>query len=113
MGALRLPETSDFTLNNKSLKDYPKDFPKSFPALLIGKLVTDKSEEGKNAASLLVQYATFVALQTREEIGCTYLLAHAYAKDSVVKWYKKKGFRTHIGDYSKKETIPMYLELID
>ncbi|PIT84874.1 hypothetical protein COU37_01290 [Candidatus Micrarchaeota archaeon CG10_big_fil_rev_8_21_14_0_10_45_29] len=112
MGAMKLPEKSEeFVFCNKKLKDYPKDFPKSFPALLIGKLATDKNEEGRGAASILLDFAVKKAISIRAEIGCTYLLAHAYNKEKVISWYKKKGFYTYIADLAGRETIQMHFEL--
>ncbi|MFA6328560.1 MAG: hypothetical protein WCY41_03875 [Candidatus Micrarchaeia archaeon] len=109
MGALKIPEGDEFEFRGKRLKEYPKEFPRNFPALLIGKLATDKREETRGGASLLLAYAASKALQMQNEIGCAYLMAHVYTDK--IEWYMHKGFRTFIADPSKMETVPMYIEL--
>jgi len=111
MGSLKIPDKEEFILRGKKLKDYPKDFPNQFPALLIGRLATDRTEEGKGGASLLIDYGVKLALSEREKVGCGYLLAHAYASAKVVEWYKKVGFKTYVDKIEGRDTIPMYFEL--
>ncbi|SRR3989339_234490 len=108
-GALKVPDKLEFEFRGKKLREYPKDFPNQFPALLVGKLATDKNEEGNGGAGLLLDYAVKLALEIRGKVGCIYLVADSY-KESM-NWYKKKGFRTYIKDTSQRTTIPMYLEL--
>ena len=109
MGALKIPDKKEFEFKGKMLKDYPKDFPSQFPALLIGKLATDKDEEGMGGASLLLDYAVKTILGLRDKIGCAYLVAHVYPES--LDWYKTKGFKTYVTQVANRETIPMYFEL--
>ena len=112
MGALKLPEKkAEFLFMGKRLQEYPKDFPNQFPALLVGKLATDETAEGKGCASILLKYAASIGLQERERVGCAFLVAHAKGKDEVVNWYKKRGFKTYILNTAGRETVPMYFEL--
>lgn len=106
----RLTKFFNFVMGKK-LHDYPKDFPSQFPALLIGKLATDESAEGRGCASILLKYAASIALQEREKVGRAFLVAHAKGKDEVINWYKKRGFKTYIQDIAGRETVPMYFEL--
>ena len=109
MGALKIPEGNEFEFRGKRLKEYPKEFPRNFPALLIGKLATDRHEETRGGASLLLAYAVRKSLRMQKEIGCAYLMAHVYTDK--IEWYAHKGFRTFIADSSRMETVPMYIEL--
>jgi len=109
MGALKIPEGEEFEFRGKRLKEYPKEFPRNFPALLIGKLATDRREEARGEASLLLAYAAGKALQMQKEIGCAYLMAHVYSDK--IGWYAHRGFKTFIADPSRMETVPMYVEL--
>lgn len=109
MGALKIPDKQEFEFHGKKLKQYPKDFPNQFPALLIGKLATNKEEEGKGGAGLLLDYAVKKALQLREQIDCSHLIVHAYPES--IEWHKAKGFKTHLKEVTGRETIPMYFEL--
>ena len=112
MGALKLPEKKeDFIFVGKRLGEYPKDFPMQMPALLIGKLATDKSEEGKGAASLLLGYAISIALEQRHAVGCAFLVAHVYAMPKIVSWYEKKYFKRVFQNIEGRETVPLFLEL--
>ncbi|MFH1095567.1 MAG: hypothetical protein V1728_05095 [Candidatus Micrarchaeota archaeon] len=112
MSALKLPEKKEeFTLAGRRLGEYPKDFPNQLPALLLGKLATDQSEEGKGAASQLLDFAVYLALAQRESIGCAFLVAHAYATPKVVGWYERKRFMRIVRDIEGRETVPLYLEL--
>ena len=111
MGSLKIPDKHEFMLQGRKLKDYPKIFPQQFPALLIGKLATDRSEEGKGGASLLLDYATKMAIDARQQFGCSHLIAHARATQKIVDWYKKRGLVTYIEDLSGRDAIPMYFEL--
>lgn len=112
MGALKLPEKKgEFVFVGRRLGDYPKDFPSQLPAILIGKLATDKSEEGKGAASLLLKYAIESALAMRQEVGCAFLLAHVYALPKIVSWYEHNFFKRVVKDIEGRETVPLYLEL--
>lgn len=112
MGALKLPENKhEFVFAGKRLGDYPKDFPNQFPALLIGKLATDRTEEGKSAASLLFEHALQTAYRQRQSIGCAFLMTHAYATPAVLGWYEKKRFQRVISHVDGRETLPLYLEL--
>jgi hypothetical protein len=112
MGALKLPEKKEeFIFAGKKLSDYPKDFPNQLPALLIGKLATDKSEERRNAATILLKYAIQLAMEQRRTIGCAFLVAHVYTKPEIIKWYEGKFFKRIIQDLEGRETIPMYFEL--
>ncbi|HLD59991.1 MAG TPA: hypothetical protein VI912_03290 [Candidatus Bilamarchaeaceae archaeon] len=110
MGALKIPNKEQFEFRGKKLKEYPKEFPNNFPALLIGKLATNKSQENKGGAGILLDFSVKLALKVRKEMGCAYLIAHVYLES--ISWYEKKGFRTFISDTKKRDTIPMYLELI-
>lgn len=109
MGALRIPDREIFVFKGRRLADYPKDFPSQFPGLLVGKLATDRLEERKGGAGILLDFAVKVALEAREKIGCAYLLAHAYLESTA--WYGKKGFKTYVENAAGRETIPMYFEL--
>ena len=112
MGALKLPERMDeFVFKGKRLKDYPKDFPNQFPALLIGKLATDKREVGKGGAGFLLDFAVKTAFEIRSRIGCAYMVAHAYTRPDIIKWYENKGFGSYLTDAKGRDTIPMYFEL--
>ncbi len=112
MGALKLPEKKEeFVFAGRKLGEYPKDFPNQLPALLIGKLATDKSEEGRGAASLLLDFATRIALEQRKAVGCAFLVAHVYAKPDVVGWYERKFFKRIVQKLEGRETIPLYSEL--
>lgn len=111
MGSLKIPDRTKFELRGRRLGEYPKEFPNQFPALLIGRLATDKGEEGKGGAKLLLDFAVKTALSVRERVGCGYLLAHAYASQDVIGWYKRAGFKTYVERIEKEETVPMYFEL--
>ncbi len=112
MGALKLPEKKEeFVFVGKKLGEYPKDFPIQMPALLIGKLATDKSEEGKGAASLLLDHAATVAFGLRNAVGCAFLVAHVYALPKIVSWYEKKYFKRVFQGIEGRETVPLYFEL--
>lgn len=111
MGSLKIPNQKDFVLRGRRLADYPKDFPMQFPALLIGRLATNKAEEGLGGAHLLLDFAVHMALEAREDMGCGFLLAHAVADKRVVDWYKKAGFKTFVDSIVGRETVPMYLEM--
>jgi GNAT superfamily N-acetyltransferase len=112
MSALKLPEKKEeFILAGKRLGEYPKDFPNQLPALLLGKLATDKREEGKGAAGRLLDFAVHTALEQRKSIGCAFLVAQAYARPTVVGWYERKLFRRIIQKIEGRETVPLYLEL--
>lgn len=109
MGALKIPDKSTFEFHGKKLNEYPKEFPNQFPALLIGKIATDKTEEAKGGATFLLKFATSIALELKQKIGCAYLVAHSYPES--VNWYKSKGFKTYLAKTSERETIPVYFEL--
>ena len=79
--------------------------------MLIGKLATEKDEEGKNAATILLKHAIRLALDQRAAIGCAFLIAHAYARPEVVAWYERKFFKRIVKDTAGRETVPMYFEL--
>jgi len=112
MGALKLPEKKEgFTLGGKRLDEYPKDFPNQLPALLMGKLATDRTEEGRGAASILLKHAMAIALEHRQAMGCAFLVAHAYAKPEVLGWYEGKRFKRVIQNTAGRETVPLYFEL--
>ncbi|MFA5077786.1 MAG: hypothetical protein WC488_05165 [Candidatus Micrarchaeia archaeon] len=111
MGSLKIPDKCEFTLRGKKLGDYAKMFPQQFPALLIGKLATDRNEEGKGAASLLLDYAAKIAIAARQQFGCSHLIAHAKATQKIVDWYKRRGLVTYVEDLTKRDSIPMYFEL--
>lgn len=112
MGALKLPEKKEeFMFVGKELGEYPKDFPNQFPALLLGKLATNKREEGRGAASLLLDFAVHTALEQRQAVGCAFLVAHAYAKPGVVAWYSRKLFKSISQKTEGRQTVPMYFEL--
>jgi len=110
-GSLKIPDEKEFVLRGRRLGEYPKDFPRQFPALLIGKLATDKDEEGRGGAGLLLDYIVGIALSIRKSAGCSHLIAHAKAAPGVIEWYRHKGFRTDILKWAGRETIPLYLEL--
>ena len=109
MGSLKIPDKEEFKFLGKRIFEYSKEFPGSFPALLIGKLATDKTQESKGGASLLLDYAVRLSIELREKIGCSYIVAHAYPE--TVSWYQKKGFKTYVKEFKNLETIPMYFEL--
>ena len=112
MGALKLPEKkAEFLFRGRSLGEYSKSFPNQFPAILIGKLATDSDEEGKGCAARLIEIAVKTALEVRQRIGCSYLVAHAKNTQNVITWYETRGFRAYIFDLKGRDTIPMYLEL--
>ncbi len=111
MGSLKIPDKHEFILRGKKLREYTKIFPQQFPALLIGKLATDKNEEGKGAASILLDYAAKIAMNARQQFGCSHLIAHARATEKIVDWYKKRGLVTYVEDLIGRDTIPMYFEL--
>ncbi|VVC01953.1 Uncharacterised protein [uncultured archaeon] len=111
MGSLKVPDHKEFVLRGRKLADYPKDFPMQFPALLIGRLATDRKEEGRGGAHILLDLAVEMALKTREDMGCGFLLAHAVADERVVGWYKKSGFKAFVDSVAGRETVPMYFEL--
>jgi GNAT superfamily N-acetyltransferase len=92
-GAIKIPEKmrGDWKLRGRRLVDYPKDFPYQFPALKIGQLATQKDEQGKGAASLLLTFAVRKAImELQPVVGCKYLIADAYPER--VPWYEKNGF---------------------
>lgn len=111
MGALKLPDKSSWIFRGRKLAEYPKAFPSSFPALKIGQLATQEDEQGKGAASLLIDFATTIAVRCQKEIGCAYLLADAHANEETVKWYEKRGFMRYLTNLEGRATIPMYVEL--
>ncbi len=112
MGALKLPEKKEgFMLAGRRLEEYPKDFPNQLPALLMGKLATDRAEEGRGAASILLKHAMAVALEHRKAMGCAFLVAHAYTEPEVLGWYERKRFMRIVRNIEGRETVPMYLEL--
>jgi len=112
MGTVRMGDgREDFHAGGRRLSEYPKNFPNQFPALLIGRLATDKSEEGRGAAGLLVEYALKLALEERGKIGCVCLAAHAYNEEKVIEWYLKKRFRLCPDTRKGLDTVPMYFEL--
>ncbi|MFH0927002.1 MAG: hypothetical protein V1822_00290 [Candidatus Micrarchaeota archaeon] len=112
MGAVRLGgDWQDFVSGGRRLSEYPKNFPNQFPALLIGRLATNKGEEGKGAASLLVEYALKIALEERGKIGCVCIAAHAYKEKKVTDWYLRKSFKFCSSAKKGSENVPMYLEL--
>ncbi len=109
MGTLKIPDEIDWELKGKRLKEYPKVFPNQFPALKIGQLATQKEEENRGVASLLISFAIRLALAYQKEVGCKYIVLDADPRQ--VKVYEKRGFKTWIRDFGGRETIPMYLEL--
>ena len=112
MSAIRLVDERDnFQAGGRRLSEYPKNFPNQFPALLIGRLATDKNEQGKGAASLLLDKALQMAFDERERIGCVCLAAHAYNEPKVIEWYKKRKFKLCSDAKKGMDTVPMYFEL--
>ncbi len=111
MGSLKIQDLAEFQLRGKRLVLYPKEFPKQFPALLIGKLATDRNEEGKGGASHLVHFAVNLAIKLRSEAGCGFLTAHAYSDSRVIERYRNMGFK-NLESKFENETTPMYMELL-
>ena len=109
MGALKIPDLANFEFHGRKLREYPKEFPNQFPALLIGKIVTERSQENKGGATSLLKLALNLANELRAKVGCAYLVAHVYPES--IDWYRQKGFKTYVANITDWETIPMYLEL--
>ncbi len=110
-GSLRVTDTKEFKLQGRPLREYPKIFPHQFPALLVGKLATDKSEEGRGGAGFLLDHAVGVALGIRKSAGCTHLVVHAKTNERTIGWYTRKGFLPCAEIAKDRETVPLYLEL--
>jgi len=62
-----------------------------YPCLLIGRLAVDNMWRRKGIGSYLADWATGLAMELSEEIGCRYVVLEA--KESKVKFYNDCGFQ--------------------
>jgi len=103
MGSVKLPPPFAFRVPEIS------EVPNQLPALKIGRLGTQKTEQKKGYAKELIEYATFLAIEFGDKIGCYYLTLDAYPEN--VEIYKKRGFVPFFPELKGRETMPMFMEI--
>lgn len=64
---------------------------KFYPCLFIGRLAVSNSWRGKDVGTYLANWATGLALELSEQVGCRYVVLEA--KESKIKFYSKIGFQ--------------------
>jgi len=105
-GAIKLPEHLKFEIPQlKQLNEVPNQL----PALKIGRLGTRKEEQKKGYAKLLISYATYLAKELQEKVGCYFLILDAYPDN--ITFYQKYRFTCLYSDSKDRETIPMFREI--
>lgn len=62
-----------------------------YPCLFIGRLAVSNDWRNKNVGTYLADWATGLALELSEQIGCRYVVLEA--KESKLKFYSKIGFQ--------------------
>lgn len=102
MGAVRFPDSIALGIS-------VSERPRQLPALKIGRLCTGVGHQKKGYATILLQFATALAIELSQRVGCRYLLVDAYPDK--IGFYKQNGFQTFLDDFTGRETIPMYLRL--
>lgn len=103
MGSVKLPPPFVFRVPEIS------EVPNQLPALKIGRLGTQKTEQKKGYAKELIEYATFLAIEFGDKIGCYYLTLDAYQEN--IEIYKKRGFIPFFSELKGRETMPMFMEI--
>ncbi len=101
MGAIKMPSHLGFRIAHVS------EVPNQVPALKIGRIGTLRTEQKKGHAKRLIQYALYLAIKLRKEIGCHYLTLDAYPEN--VPLYQKCGFIPFYSDWAGRETVPMFM----
>jgi len=111
VGSFRLSpnrKISGMKIRNKPYRVYSNNM----PCLFIGKLATDKEEEGRGGASMLVSVAIRKALELNAIIPVPFVSLDAYTE--AVPYYEKLGFRIAFDPKQKDpKTIAMYLRLFE
>ncbi len=95
------------------IRDKPCEFPNRVPCMLIGRLATDKGEEGRGGASYLLAFAVREAVRKSELVPFPFLAVHAYPDK--VAFYERNGFeRAFTPDAGETpRTACMYVGLFD
>jgi len=79
------------------------------PCLIIGRLATNKEDEGRGAATILIASAINQARRINELISFPFLVVHAYREKS--SFYEKRGFTIAFTPSKQARTLPMYVHL--
>ena len=80
-----------------------------FPAILIGKLVVDKTERRNNIGSKLYFHSLNIVLNVVEKIGARFLMVHSLKFPAALDFYKKLGF---INVKDNGNTFTMVIDLM-
>ena len=99
------------TFHKVKIKDKPYSVKRlrHMPCLIIGRLATNKEDEGKGAATLLIASAIKQAHRINELISFPFLVVHAYKEK--IPFYEKKGFKIAFTPSRKARVHTMYVHL--
>lgn len=93
------------------IRDKPYEFPSRAPCMLIAQLATDKGEEGRGGASLLIDFAARVARKRSQVMPFPFLAVHAFPDK--VGFYEKQGFEKAFTPVKgEPQTVCMYVSLL-
>ena len=92
-------------------KSYSVQRLRHMPCLIIGRLATNKEDEGRGAATILIASAIKQARRINELISFPFLVVHAYKEKS--SFYEKRGFTIAFTPSKQARTHPMYVHLFE
>lgn len=85
-------------------------FSTHIPCLLIGKLATDRNEEGRGGGTFLIDYAAQTGMKINDILTLPFMALHSLLDK--VEYYKGRGFSVAFTpDKKDADTIPMYRSL--
>lgn len=88
---------------------------KSLPALKIGRLCVDDKFLKRGIGTLMIQFSIKLSIGMSRNVGCRFIYLDAKrnknSNKDAIHFYKKIGFEIY-KDKNKKETTPMYLDII-